>query len=332
MLCAELQLSGEANELPVCESASQCAMFRPLDPQIDPRRLGLNAYWAIFEHSLDAVMFTVPDGRILAANNAACALFGMTEDEIIASGRHGLTDATDDGWAPAVQQRQRDGHIRAELRMRRADGSVFVADLSSVIFETEEGQRACVIVRDITDRLELAQRQSRLISELHQLALVDELTGLRNRRGLGVVAELVLAMGDRSGSQVQVLFIDVDGMKQINDRHGHEAGDHALQQVAAAITDSLRSSDVAARIGGDEFAVLLSNATVADANYVAERFSALLAARNVAGSVPVSASVGIASPERSDTTLESLLALADRRMYEAKSSRPAGGAEPHPRD
>jgi PAS domain S-box-containing protein len=132
----------------------------------DPGGLDLSAYEAFFEHSLDAVMYTVPDGRILAANPATCELFGLSEGEIIAAGRQGLADLSDERWSTALEERSRSGRVRCELRMRRGDGSTFLADITSVIFESGSEQRACWIIRDVTERVELLARQGRLVEEL----------------------------------------------------------------------------------------------------------------------------------------------------------------------
>jgi PAS domain S-box-containing protein len=129
------------------------------DAGFDDRRFGSSIYQAIFEHSLDGVMFTAPDGRVLAANDAACALLGMHENEVIAAGRDGLMDPTDPAWNDAVNQRRSEGQARAKLRMRRGDGLVFLADVASVIFEVDGVTRACVVVRDASDQMSVSQRQ-----------------------------------------------------------------------------------------------------------------------------------------------------------------------------
>ena len=121
------------------------------DVGADPRGLGVGAYWAIFEHSLDGVMFTAPDGRILAANDAACTLLRMSEDEIIAAGRDGVMDPSDPAWNDAVNQQRHEGKAKAKLRMRCGDGSVFLADVASAIFQVGDETRACVVVRDASD-------------------------------------------------------------------------------------------------------------------------------------------------------------------------------------
>lgn len=137
-----------------------------MSPQFaDGRSLGSGAYQAIFEYSLDGVLFTVPDGRVLAANPAACQLLGRSEEEIRAIGRQGLADPTDPRWLSGLAERARTGRTRLQARMLRADGTAFEVDLSSATFTTAAGEpRACVIFRDLSERLALAQ----------QLALADD--------------------------------------------------------------------------------------------------------------------------------------------------------------
>jgi diguanylate cyclase (GGDEF)-like protein/PAS domain S-box-containing protein len=285
----------------------------------DPRGLNLSAYHAFFEHSLDAVMYTMPDGRILAANPATCELFRLSEDEILAAGCQGLADPSDTRWRIALEERLRAGRVRSELGMRRGDGTKFIADITSVTFESDSEQRACWIIRDVTERVELLARQARLVEELQHLALDDELTGLRNRRGFGVAADPLLAVADRERLPVQVLFIDVDDLKGINDRYGHEIGDRALQAVASALRETLRAADIAARVGGDEFVALLHDATVEDAARVARRFTDALTSQRTLSIEAVAASVGIATRQPGDTDLARLLATADKDMYQVKA-------------
>jgi PAS domain S-box-containing protein len=109
---------------------------------------------AVFEHSLDGVLLTAPDGSILAANPAACAILGRTEDEICQAGRHPLIVAEDPRWQDALIERARSGRVRAVLPMQRRDGEVFMADVSSVIFEVAQGElHSCVMFHDVAAHL-----------------------------------------------------------------------------------------------------------------------------------------------------------------------------------
>ena len=126
--------------------------------------LGPEAYKAVFDHSREGMLFSAPDGRILAANAAAQRLLRMSEAEIVAGGRRRVTDPSDPRWAAIVEERARTGRVAGQVRMIRGDGTTFEGELNSVVFRTEAGEeRACVIFRDVTERVlaerELAERE-----------------------------------------------------------------------------------------------------------------------------------------------------------------------------
>jgi diguanylate cyclase (GGDEF)-like protein/PAS domain S-box-containing protein len=286
----------------------------------------LEDYEAIFRFSMDAVMLTTPDGRIIAANPAACEMLRLSEDEIIRRGRRGITDPSDGRWAPCVAERARNGHVRSELSFRRGDGTTFIADMSSNVFTDADGaQRTCVVFRDVTDRVRQREDQARLIEELRGLSMVDELTGIRNRRGLMSGAGALLAVADRKHEEVQALFIDVDNLKELNDLHGHRAGDDALKAVAGALQRSVRATDLVARVGGDEFVALILDADAASGEFVSHRILAELGRTAIPGVGGVSVSVGRADRRPgSKRTTEDLMAEADKLMYASRAERRHG--------
>lgn len=110
-------------------------------------------YYALFEHSLDAVLLTTPEGEILKANPAACRLFQCSEAELRASGRSGLIDSSDPRVSLFLRQREQRGKASGALRLTRADGTCFEAECSSAVFETPEGPHNSVIIRDVTERV-----------------------------------------------------------------------------------------------------------------------------------------------------------------------------------
>jgi diguanylate cyclase (GGDEF)-like protein/PAS domain S-box-containing protein len=283
----------------------------------------LEEYETIYRFSLDGMMLTVPDGRILAANPAACRMLLFDEEEIIRLGRQGLADPNDDRWEAAVATRARHGRTRAELSFRRGDGTTCIVDLTSNVFTNFDGeQRTCIVFRDVTDRVGLLEHQARLVEELRGLSLVDELTGIRNRRGLTSGAEVLLAVADRTRKKVQVLFIDVDNLKEINDIHGHRRGDEALQSVARALQRSVRASDLVARIGGDEFVGLILDADDVSGEILIQRIVSELSHDAVPGMKPVSVSIGRASREPgSRRSMDDLMAEADQLMYASRLAR-----------
>src|SRR5690606_41885211 len=132
-------------------------------------RIGLRDYEAIFRHNVDGVLFTVPDGRVLAANPAACTILGRSEAEICRVGRAGLL-VDDEATRAGLAKRAVQGHVRADIRLRRGNGDVFTADMSSTIFRTADGElRAAVIFRDVTEQ---AEAQAALARQHHHLMLL----------------------------------------------------------------------------------------------------------------------------------------------------------------
>jgi diguanylate cyclase (GGDEF)-like protein len=156
------------------------------------------------------------------------------------------------------------------------------------------------------------------------LAIGDELTGLSNRRGFDMLGERLLAAARTLSLPVAAVYADLDNMKPINDRFGHEAGDRALIAVGRLLEESLRESDLIARLGGDEFCVLLVGAASADAAGAIARVGEALGRRNAETAEPfeLSLSIGIAeSAPGEETSLERLVADADLKMLEAKRAK-----------
>ncbi len=137
-------------------------------------------YHLLFQNSLDGLMLTVPDGAILDANPAACKILGRTKEEILQEGRLGLVDGADPRVAALVEERQRTGRAHGELRARRKDGTFFPIEISSVVFQSPEGDtRTCMIIRDITERRAAEADREHLITELQEaLGRVKTLSGL----------------------------------------------------------------------------------------------------------------------------------------------------------
>jgi len=300
------------------------------------RRLGPEAYRAIYDYSADGVLFTAPDGRVLAANPAACAMLRRSEEEICALGRQGMVDPGDERWGLLVAQRASTGRIRGTARMQRGDLTLIEVEITSQVFCDDDGQeRTCTILRDVTDRVAMERDLNEMSAQLRHLALTDELTGLRNRRGFLTVAQQMLEVADRQLQLAQLLFIDVDNMKDLNDYFGHGAGDVALQAVAGALTEIVRHSDVVARIGGDEFVALVIGLDDTERDNIVRRVDACLRAADAVTAVgrPVEISVGWATRQPfGPASAEDLLIEADRSMYRDKVrkswQRPSNGAGP----
>ena len=158
------------------------------------------------------------------------------------------------------------------------------------------------------------------IERLERLADSDTLTPLANRRFFFRAVERAVAQLARHGTPAALLFVDLDRLKQINDEHGHGAGDEALIHTAWVLREKVRSSDLVARLGGDEFGILLEYADAAAAQEKAAALDEAVRRRPLHGHIRVGISVGVTALRSADTP-EAALARADEAMYAAKRAR-----------
>jgi diguanylate cyclase (GGDEF)-like protein len=165
---------------------------------------------------------------------------------------------------------------------------------------------------------EVGERR-RVEDRLRSLAVSDPLTGLANYRHLVSVINTEIARAGRTARSFSILFMDLDGLKLINDRDGHLVGNRALIRVADALRLSIRPTDTAARFGGDEFALVLPDTAELAARLVARRVCERLA--NDGEQPPITISVGVAEHPRDGATTEALVRAADRLLYDAKRRR-----------
>src|SRR3984885_8178931 len=157
--------------------------------------------------------------------------------------------------------------------------------------------------------------------ELEREADQDPLTGLKNRRRFEEDLKMAVARGRREGTTGAVLMLDLDHFKQVNDTHGHPAGDQLIREVADVLRERSRESDVLARLGGDEFAVVLPRCSLAEAHVVGEAIATAIRAHQPAqeGVEPLTASVGVAMfGDHPRTSIASVISEADTAMYAAK--------------
>jgi diguanylate cyclase (GGDEF)-like protein len=157
----------------------------------------------------------------------------------------------------------------------------------------------------------------RQVDRLVELFSTDPLTNLKNRRVMQERLEEEIAHAERYGTSLSLLLIDLDGLKTLNDRDGHWAGDVALRRAAAAVRSGCRATDIAARWGGDEFALLAPHTGPSEARHLAERIREL-AAKEGPQSITVSVGVATAARSRPGWTPEALVREADGALYEAK--------------
>lgn len=198
-----------------------------------------------------------------------------------------------------------------ELLQSLADSTAIAMENVQIFHELEAR------VQKRTAELQRAKR------EIEQISVTDELTGLSNRRGFHLQAAQALAWNTRRKEACALAFIDIDGLKNINDNRGHDVGDAMIAEMATVLRATCRESDVIARLGGDEFCVLLLN-TVADSDSFSRRLQESIRQLNQAGNRPyqLSASVGIAHKSAdASLSLDEMLQRADSAMYMQKHAK-----------
>jgi diguanylate cyclase (GGDEF)-like protein/PAS domain S-box-containing protein len=282
----------------------------------DELRTANARFAALLEHSHDLVTVLDQAGTILYTSSAAARLLGYSAADMIGTSVLEFCHAED---APRVRAALEGSETSAEqassivVRIRHADGRW--RHFESVYTDlTDDAAVGGIVVnsRDVTERDEAA-------AQLDYRAFHDGLTGLPNRAHLLDRLAQALARGERLGTSVVLLFLDLDRFKLVNDSLGHHAGDRLITEVGRRLVNAVRPGDMVARLGGDEFVVMAEGVTEAEAAHIASRIIAALA-RPVtlpSGRVPVvTTSIGIAVAD--GHTPEALLRDADTAMYRAK--------------
>lgn len=279
-------------------------------------------YRTLFNSANDAILI-MKDTTLTDCNDLTLKMFGCTREQIIGKSL--------EAFSPPLQPDGRNSREKIlekihqamagepqffEWKHCRCDGTPFDAEVSLSSIQVYDEVLIQSFVRDITER-------KRMEEEIAALSLSDPLTGLYNRRGFMTLSEQQFKMAERTKDGVWLFFADIDGMKWINDHLGHEKGDDALVEAASILRQTFRQSDIVARVGGDEFAVLAAgDPTLSE--LVKDRLQKLTKDCNA---VPgrtynVSLSVGAAwnGPE-SPRTIDALMSQADHLMYEEKRGK-----------
>src|SRR5215216_4079828 len=268
---------------------------------------------AAMKASMDGMAIIDHHGVCIYLNDAYAKIFGYTDPARLIGASWEMFYFEEElarlkeQIMPAVW---RDGSWRGEAMGLNLDGGTFPLEIS---ISSVDGGGLVHVVRDITERKKLEET-------LRNSSLKDDLTGLFNRRGLLKQAAPYFDFARRQKETLLLLFIDLDGMKRINDEFGHNEGDNALINTAAILNRSFRSSDIIARLGGDEFTVLVTdpNANEEDAiTRLNENLKAYNASETRSHKLAFSIGVATLEPERM-TCFEELLEQADQAMYEQK--------------
>jgi diguanylate cyclase (GGDEF)-like protein/PAS domain S-box-containing protein len=265
----------------------------------------------------DSIIVRDLSSKIVFWNRGAEATYGWTADEAVGKVSHELLATVFPGHPKEIDATLlAEGAWQGELSHARCDGARIAVSSRQVLHRDAEG-RAKAFLEINTDITE--QREAR--EQLRRLALIDELTGLGNRRSFMTLGAHEITRANRLGTPLALVFVDINGMKHINDAYGHAAGDQAVIAVADAFRAVFRDSDITARMGGDEFCILMPETTMEAGQIAKSRLLRRLEAHNAASEAPfeVTASVGVALREPgSDETIEALLQRADEAMYVEK--------------
>jgi diguanylate cyclase (GGDEF)-like protein/PAS domain S-box-containing protein len=274
----------------------------------------------IFQASPDAIVISrLSDGRYLEVNRRWLELFGYEREEILGHTSLELGVWADPAERPRfVEQIVAHGALQGfEARFRRKSGAIIDAVLSADVIDIDGEAHLIVPIMDVTDRKHAEER-------IQQLATRDPLTGLPNRLLLNDRLTLGINQAQRHGGSLALLFIDLDRFKYINDSLGHVIGDAFLRAVAERLSGIMRQGDTLARIGGDEFVVLLENIVAMEdaAGQVARKILDCLAEPfSVDGhTLNCSCSIGISVFPTDATDPQMLIRDADTAMYNVKES------------
>ena len=262
------------------------------------------------------------DGRWVRVNRAVCEITGYEEAELLERTFQDITHPDDLG-ADLQYARQL---VAGEIRDYRMEKRYITARGQTVWINL-----AVSLVRDSTDRplyfitqIEDISDRKRLEESLRELADHDPLTAVRNRRVFDEALTIQVGRCHRYHEMAALLMIDMDGFKEINDTYGHKTGDRVLKAAATALAERVMATDLVARIGGDEFAVLLPHTSPDKATIVArdlQRAIRQLALTDGTNQIRVDATIGIATIDQHTKSDEAVLADADRAMYTAKALR-----------
>lgn len=274
---------------------------------------------AVFDNSVEGVIISDRNGNIAYVNKAFCEITGYSEREAIGrnprflkSGRHDQV-FYDEMWRSLVKK----GKWQGELWNRRKDGGIY-PELSTISVVYDENDEICHFVAVFADISQLKQSEA----ELTHMAYHDPLTDLPNRLKLTTQIEQEILHFQRNPGQFATIFIDIDHFKHINDTYGHLIGDEVLCEIAQRLKNSLRTDDTVARIGGDEFVLLLTGLTDIDSitTVVRKLMKIFELPVKVSNGEPLrfTGSMGIAMYPGDGEDSDTLLRNADAAMYRAK--------------
>jgi diguanylate cyclase (GGDEF)-like protein/PAS domain S-box-containing protein len=280
--------------------------------------LRINA--SVFDTSQEAIVITDASNIIIDVNHAFTRITGYERNEVLGMDPRVLNSGRQDKafYATMWKALQEEQVWRGEIWNRRKNGEIYaeLLSISSICDDAGRVQRYVGVFSDITYFKDHE-------AELSRVANFDALTGVPNRRLLADRLGQAIAHARRNGKLLAICYIDLDGFKDVNDRHGHETGDKLLVDITRRLQEVLRAGDTLARLGGDEFVVLFNDLEQgAECFQILERVMQTIAVPMQFGGqqVGVSASIGVTFYPEDDEDGDTLMRHADQAMYIAKQS------------
>ncbi len=278
---------------------------------------------AIIQTAIDGIIIINDQGTIISFNPAAEHMFGYMKEEVVGKNIKLLMPESERANHDSDLQKYIETGIgriigigSREVTALKKNGHTFPMEISANEMMLPDGRYFVGIVRDISDRKKAEEK-------IRRMAHFDQLTGLANRNLLYDRLGQALAQSRRHKQPLALLFLDLDGFKPVNDRYGHDIGDMLLKEIAARLRGCVREVDTVARVGGDEFVIVL--------NEIGNRENAAKAAEKILSAIAqpyilagktcqVSGSIGITMAPEDGTDIDTLLKKADDAMYMAKQS------------
>jgi diguanylate cyclase (GGDEF)-like protein/PAS domain S-box-containing protein len=280
------------------------------------------------EHSPASIVITDINGSIEYVNPKFTAVTGYTLDEVLGKtppNTFGSSEMQPETRTEHWQTVRSGKEWHGEMLSRRKNGASYWEAVSISPITDSNGviTHFVAVNEDITARKEDEEKIQRLNAGLEQLAMTDYLTNLYNRRYFMQRGTEEFKRARRNKQPLSLLMLDIDHFKKVNDTYGHEAGDMALQQVAAVLKSSLREIDILGRMGGEEFAVLLPSTSLHEAAVLAERVQQTIANTpfempGASLTITITISIGVAVITDEMSGIDNILRNADVSMYQAK--------------
>lgn len=266
-------------------------------------------YFDIYDLAPEGYLIISEKGLVMESNLTAAVMFGESRNSFVKQRitKFIFNEDQDAYYSYRKNLFESMQPLECEVRMHKSDGSIFWGHMKSIVVN-EEGSLNCrMVISDVTVRKDSEE-------ELHYLSNHDHLTGLFNRR---YYERMLKVLDTKENLPISIIMFDVNGLKLVNDSFGHELGDVLLNKAAETIKKACREDDVIARIGGDEFVLVLPKTSARDTIHIANHIKELTS-KEIVSNIELSISYGYDTKENSDQSISEIVVNAEDHMYKHK--------------